>query len=247
MVILLLSFVLAPQEPASPAPVTKPPVADEAEFVAIHDVPLPKDVLLEAGGLALRGGTLFVATRRGEVWKIDDAAGAAPKATLWAEGLQEPLGLCDHDGWLYCVQRGELSRLRDGDGDGRMDELQTVAQGWPLSGNYHEYAFGPARAGDGSFWITLNKPFGDEPFGRADWRGWAIRVPAAGGSFEPVVAGLRSPAGIGTDPEGVVWYSDNQGEWCATSKFAPLAVGEFHGHPWGIDSCKLPASKVAHP
>jgi hypothetical protein len=148
---------------------------------------------------------------------------------------------------LYFVQRGELSRARDRDGDGRMDDLEVVAAGWPLSGNYHEYAFGPVQAGDGSFWITLNKPFGDEPFGRADWRGFAIRVPAAGGSFEPVVAGLRSPAGIGTAPDGSVWYTDNQGEWCATSKFALLQPGEFHGHPWGIDSCKLPASRVEHP
>jgi hypothetical protein len=247
MVMLALSLLLAPQEPASPAPVATPPAADEATFVAIDDVPLPKDCVLECGGLVLRGSTLFAATRRGEIWRIDDAAGTAPRAALWAEGLHEPLGLCDHDGWLYCVQRGELSRLRDADGDGRMDQLETVAQGWPLSGNYHEYAFGPVRAGDGSFWITLNKPFGDEPFGRAAWRGWAIRVPSAGGTFEPVVAGLRSPAGIGTAPDGEVWYSDNQGEWCATSKFAPLHEGEFHGHPWGIDSCKLPASKVAHP
>lgn len=246
---LLLAAAFAPQEPASPGPVKAVAEAtvDEARFVAIVDVPMPPEIVLEVGGMVLRGDTLFATTRRGEIWKIDAAAGAAPRAGLWAEGLQEPLGLVDHDGWLWCVQRGELSRLRDRDGDGRMDELEVVADGWPLSGNYHEYAFGPARAGDGSWWLTLNKPFGDEPFGRAPWRGWAVRVPPGGGSFEPVVAGLRSPAGVGTAPDGVVWYSDNQGEWCATSKFAPLHAGEFHGHPWGIDSCRLPASRVAHP
>jgi hypothetical protein len=252
MVTLALAFAFAaipalPQEPASPAPVRKPPLAAEAKYVAIVDVPLPAGVVLEVGGMVLRGDTLFAATRRGEIWQLENVSGPAPRARLWAEGLQEPLGLLDHDGWLYCAQRGELSRLRDRDGDGRMDDLETVADGWHLSGNYHEYAFGPARAGDGSFWLTLNKPFGKEPFGAAPWRGWAIRVPAAGGSFEPVGAGLRSPCGVATAPDGVVWYSDNQGEWCATSKFAPLRVGEFHGHPWGIDSCKLPASRVAHP
>lgn len=241
-----LGCVLA-QEPAPDAPVRKQPPADEAKYVTIVDVPLPPDVVLEVGGMVLRGDTMFVATRRGEVWRIEHVDAAVPRASLWAEGLQEPLGLLDHDGWLYCAQRGELSRLRDRDGDGRMDDLETVADGWPLSGNYHEYAFGPTVAGDGSFWITLNKPFGDEPFGRAPWRGWAIRIPATGGSFEPVCAGLRSPCGLGTAPDGSVWYTDNQGEWCATSKFAPLQVGDFHGHPWGIASCKLPASKVALP
>lgn len=246
VIVPLLVSLLWPQEPASPAPVRRQPDVDEARFVQIVDVPLPKDLVLEVGGLVQRGSELFACTRRGEIYRITDAESDSPRCTLWAQGLQEPLGLLDHDGWLYCVQRGELSRMRDADGDGRMDELQTVADGWPLSGNYHEYAFGPALAGDGSFWITLNKPFGDEPFGRAAWRGFAIRVPPGGG-FEPVCAGLRSPAGIGTSPDGEVFFTDNQGEWCATSKFAPLAIGDFHGHPWGIDSCKLPASRIVHP
>ena len=128
------------------------------------------------------------------------------------------------------------------------------SQGWPLSGNYHEYTFGPTLAPDGTMWLTLNKPFGGEPFGRATWRGWAIRVPTEPGSvfepcgqFEPVCAGLRSPAGVETSPLGEIWYTDNQGEWCATSKFTPLAVGDFHGHPHGIESCKLEPSLVEHP
>lgn len=203
-------------------------------------------MVLEQHPAAAGGDVLFAATRRGEVWRIADVDGA-PQPTLWAEGLHEPLGLLAHDGWLYAAQRGELSRMKDADGDGRMDTLETVASGWPLSGNYHEYAFGPARAADGSFWITLNKPFGDEPFGRATFRGWAIRVPPEGGSWEPVCAGLRSPAGVGTAPDGTIWYTDNQGEWCATCKFTPLEVGDFHGHPWGIESCKLPESKVPYP
>lgn len=247
VMLLALTLLAAPQEPASPGPVAKQPLPDESTYVEIVDVPLANDVVLEVGGMAHMDNSLYVATRRGEVWRIDDADGQDPTASLWAEGLMEPLGLIVRDGWLYCAQRGELSRMRDGDGDGRMDELETFAQGWPISGNYHEYCFGPTVAGDGSFWLTLNKPFGSEPFGRAPWRGWAIRIPAEGGSFEPVCAGLRSPCGIGTGPGGLAWYTDNQGEWCANSKFTPLEVGDFHGHPWGIDSCKLPESKVEHP
>jgi hypothetical protein len=244
---VVFAAITLPQEPASPAPVPAVPAAGEAELLPIVDVPLPDGVVLEVGGMAWLDGALYVTTRRGEIHRITGADTGAPEVTLWAEGLQEPLGLVAHDGWLVCAQRGELSKLRDRDGDGRMDELVTLAGGWPLSGNYHEYAFGPALAGDSSFWVTLNKPFGDEPFGRADWRGFAVRVPVGGGAFEPVAAGLRSPAGVGTAPDGAVWFTDNQGEWCATSKFAPLAVGDFHGHPWGIDSCRLPASQAPHP
>ncbi|MCA8964075.1 MAG: auracyanin family protein [Planctomycetes bacterium] len=243
----LLLALLSPQEPASPGPVKAAAKADEARYVAIETVPIPEEVVLEVGGLVQWGGDWYAATRRGEIWRLHAAGTEQAKWTLWADGLQEPLGLLVHDGWLYSSQRGELSRMRDRDGDGRMDDLETFAQGWPLSGNYHEYCFGPALAPDGSFWLTLNKPFGGEPFGRAPWRGWAIRIPKEGGSFEPVCAGLRSPAGVGVSPEGEVWYTDNQGEWCPTSKFSLLEPGDFHGHPWGIESCKLPASKVEYP
>jgi hypothetical protein len=237
---------LVAQEPASPAPVRAEPAPIDDRYVEIRTLELPDDVVLEVGGLAQRGDDLFACTRRGEIWRIANASGDAPKFTLWAEGLQEPLGLLDVDGWLYCSQRGELSRLRDRDGDGRMDELQTVTSGWPLSGNYHEYCFGPTRTPDGRFWLTLNKPFGDEPFGKADFRGWAISV-GADGEWVGECAGLRSPCGVATAPWGEVFYTDNQGEWCATNKFAPLHRGDFHGHPWGIASCKLERSKVAYP
>ncbi|HEB54662.1 MAG TPA: hypothetical protein ENI87_15545, partial [bacterium] len=245
--LLAIAALLLPQEPASHGPVPQRPGPEEASYVEIVDVPLPANVVLEVGGMVLQGHTMFVATRRGEVWKIAHVDGPDPNPMLWAEGLQEPLGLIARDGWLYCAQRAELTRMRDADGDGRMDEMEVVADGWPVSGNYHEYCFGPTVAGDGSFWLTLNNPFGAEPFGKVDWRGWAIRVPAEGGSWQPVTAGLRSPCGIGTAPDGTVWYTDNQGEWCANSKFAPLLVGEFHGHPHGIESCKLPRSKVEYP
>lgn len=223
-----------------------PAAQDEDRYVEIIDLQQPEDVLLEVGGLLAQGEELLVATRRGEVWRIQDAYSDAPRYSLWAEGLQEPLGLLAHEGWIYVTQRGELSRMRDSDGDGRMDQLETVNSDWELSGNYHEYCFGPALAPDGSMWITLNKPFGGEPFGKVDWRGWAVRI-TKDGKFEPVCAGLRSPAGVATSPWGEIFYTDNQGEWCATGKIAPLHVGDFHGHPHGIESCKRPESLVEFP
>ncbi len=241
----VLGIVVA-QEPAAAGPVRAEPSTLDERYVAIDTMPLPDDCVLEVGGMVARGDELFVATRRGEIWRIVGANGNAPKFTRWAEGLQEPLGLLDHDGWLYCSQRGELSRLRDTDGDGRMDDLQTVAQGWPLSGNYHEYCFGPTLAPDGRFWLTLNKPFGDEPFGKAAFRGWAISI-GSDGKWVGECAGLRSPCGIGTAPWGEIFYTDNQGEWCPSNKFALLERGDFHGHPWGIDSCREERSKVAYP
>lgn len=219
----------------------------EATYYPATDCVLPADLVLEVGGILNRApGELLACTRRGEIWSIRDAWSGAARATLWCDGLQEPLGLLALDGWVYCVQRGELTRIRDGDGDGRADEFEVVCDDWDISGSYHEYAFGPALDRAGNLWVTLNRAFDAEPFGSVPWRGWAVKITPEG-EMLPVCAGLRSPAGVGVSPGGVVFYTDNQGEWCGASKLSVLEEGSFHGHPWGIESCKLPESRVAYP
>ncbi len=239
-VVLPLLFQVAPGVDDAPLPT-------EATYYRIVDLVAPEDIVLEVGGFHVaEGGVILVATRRGDIWRIEDAYGDAPVFSLWADGLQEPLGLEAYDGWIYVVTRGELVRLRDEDGDHRADRYETVCDDWVISGNYHEYAFGPRRDSDGNFWVTLNKPFGDEPFGKVDWRGWAVRITPEG-KMEPACSGLRSPCGVEIAPWGDVFYTDNQGEWCPTNKLAHLEVGDFHGHPHGIESCKRPESLAPFP
>jgi hypothetical protein len=149
----------------------------EERYYRIETCKIPAGVELEVGGLLqLADGRVMACTRRGEVWTVADAFTDAPKFVRYAQGLHEPLGLVEHDGWIWFTQRGELSRMKDSDGDGRADVFETVCDAWQISGNYHEYNFGPALDRDGNFWITTNKPFGDEPFGRAKWRGFALKI-----------------------------------------------------------------------
>ncbi|MEM8713704.1 MAG: hypothetical protein AAGG01_22410, partial [Planctomycetota bacterium] len=146
---------------------------------------LRDDVALEVGGLAVingpEGARILAATRRGEVWGIDGFAGAQPstkaKLVKVVEGLHEPLGLLpEPDGSIVTACRGQLSRLIDRDGDFLYESLETISDWWDISGNYHEYNFGPTRGVDGGYWITTNKPFGSQPFGKVEWRGFALKV-----------------------------------------------------------------------
>ena len=124
--------------------------------------------------------------------------------------------------------------MKDVDGDDQCDLFETVCDDWEISGNYHEYNFGPRLGPEGFLWVVTNKPFGGEPYGRAHWRGWAVRIDPKTGKMFPVSAGLRSPAGIENSPWGDVFYTDNQGEWCNASKLSHLEFGDYHGHPHGL-------------
>jgi glucose/arabinose dehydrogenase len=122
---------------------------------AVEVMPNPPGVDPQIGGLdALPDGKVAAAFHRGEVMVFDPAAKSWKK---FAEGLHEPLGLVAESPASFLVmQRAELTRLKDTDGDGRADEYETVFDDFGLTGNYHEFAFGPARGPDGSLYIALN-------------------------------------------------------------------------------------------
>ena len=158
---------------------------DEDEYYRIATVPVPLDVVLEVGGLdTLPDGRIAVCTRRGEVYLVEYADEDPPfeaRFKLFASGLHEPLGVAARveEGQLavYCVQRPELTRLVDTNGDGRADLYDTFCDAWGVSGNYHEFAFGPKFDAEGNAWVTLNVGFCDA-LGKsiAPYRGWAVKV-----------------------------------------------------------------------
>lgn len=217
----------------------------EDEFYRIDTFP-DRGLKLEIGALTKLGdGSILLGTRTGDVFFAEGAYEDDPEKVSYrkyARGLAQPLGFLEHEGWVYTAQRGELTRMRDSDGDGKADEFITVCDDWEISGNYHEYNFGPRMDKDGKMWVTLNKPFGGQPYGRAHWRGWAVRIDPRTGRMEPMCTGLRSPAGVEASPDGEIFYTDNQGEWCNASKLSHLAKGEFHGHPHGLPSKELAGS-----
>lgn len=118
----------------------------------LDSVALPKGVDPQIGAVdRLPGGGLIVAFHRGEVMKLVDG-----KWSLWASGLHEPLGMHVVDeNTVVVVQRAELTEISDRDKDGTADLYKTLTDDWGMSGNYHEFAFGAAKAQDGSFYVSL--------------------------------------------------------------------------------------------
>ena len=208
----------------------------EEDFFKIMKVTAPEGTLLEVGGLVtLPTGSLGVATRRGDIWIVENPTSRKPYFRKFASGLHEILGLAYKEGALYCAQRGELTKLVDSDKDGKADVFETV-YAWPLSGHYHEYSFGPKIAPDGSFFVTGNVAFGDEEWWRGEsrvpWRGWTMKI-SPDGTMQPWATGMRSPAGLGIY-DGELFYADNQGDWMGSGGITHVRKGAFVGHPAGL-------------
>lgn len=218
----------------------------ENDYYRLSTVPIPENVVLEVGGLeSLPDGRLAVATRRGDVWLIENPAGlngGRANFTRFAQGLHEALGLSYRDGALYTAQRSELTRLRDTDGDGVADRYETVYS-WPLSGNYHEYSFGPVFSPQGDMIVTLNLAWVGYGDSFVKWRGWMLRV-GTDGTMTPFAAGFRSPSSFGYNLEGDLFYAENQGDWVGSGGISHVEKGDFMGNPMGLKWSSEPGSPL---
>ncbi|MFC3117153.1 DUF7133 domain-containing protein [Cellvibrio fontiphilus] len=198
-----------------------------------------REQLFEALGLSLtEDNTVVIATRTAGIWRM-----VKGQWQLFAEGTFDSLGVIAEDkkGLTVVVgQKAELTRISDTNGDGVADKFDTLFDAHSYHGNYHTYMHGPARGSDGAYYISLNlahneagssyKAGGQYMGTEGGLGGWNIRV-EPNGKFTPWAYGLRSPAGLGTSPDGRLWYSDNQGEYMSTSKIFVIEKDAYYGHP----------------
>ncbi|MCR9013842.1 c-type cytochrome [Aquiflexum gelatinilyticum] len=208
----------------------------EEDYYKIMKVSSPEGTLLEVGGLALMpNGNLGVATRRGDIFIVENPTSPRPFFRKFASGLHEILGLTYQDGSWICAQRGELTKVTDTDKDGYADKYETI-YAWDISGHYHEYSFGPKVSTDGNYFVSGNVAFGNEEWWRGEsrvpYRGWVMKI-SPDGKMEPWATGMRSPAGLGII-DGELFYTDNQGDYMASGGLWHLEKGDFTGHPAGL-------------
>ena len=222
--------------------------------------PAPDELTLEVSGIAsMPDGRLAVAIRKGEVWLLSNVYDDPPANVgyhRFASALHEPLGLIRHNDAFYTVQRTELTKLVDVDGDDVCDQYLSAAKGWGVTGNYHEYAYGPELDGKGNMWLTLNIGMGLKAdhqkrlithpslkVSQARWRGWGM-IAKPDGVLEPMCAGMRSPSGLGANLAGDMFYTDQQGNWVGTNTLHHMRRGAFFHHIDALASAELPGSPL---
>ena len=202
----------------------------ERAYYRITELPIPPDIVLEAGAFAvLPDDRVAVGTRRGDIYLMSevDAAKPEPSFELYATGLDEIFGLAYRDGAFYVTQSCELTRITDADDDGRADCFDTLSDAWGYE-NYHEYAFGSDFDADGNLYVALG--LSQSYNSRALFRGWVLQVTPEGMSV-PIASGLRSPAGIGPNEHGSLFTIESQGPWNSSCSLKSVRPGGFLGHP----------------
>ena len=208
-----------------------------------------------AGMDFLPDGRLVVSTwdAMGGVYILENVESGDPKKITVkqiAKGLAEPLGLKIVEGEIYVLQKQELTKLVDLNGDDIIDEYLCFSKGWKASANFHEFAFGLAyQPEEDAFYAALAiaiLPGGASARPQIPDRGKVIKINRKDGSMEFVARGLRTPDGVGTGPDGQVFIADNQGDWLPSSKILHIKPGAFY-NSYAVDSLAVANMPIQQP
>ncbi|MSU49364.1 MAG: c-type cytochrome [Opitutus sp.] len=223
----------------------------------VETLRLPQQMIGEVSGVAFTPkGSLVVTNRRGDVWIRGYKDGGWHR---FASGVYEGFGLvANNESDIVVIQRPEITRLRDTDGDGIADVYETIADDWGITGSYHEFSYGLARDTAGNFyassglcsfgrgvelpWVrgplqtaqfmpwTGTGPVPDGHRSVAQYQGWVFQI-TPDGKWIPFASGFRQPLGVGVSPRDELFISDCPGAWVPTSTLTHVEQGGFYGHP----------------
>jgi glucose/arabinose dehydrogenase len=203
---------------------------------------LPPDILPSAM-TSCPDGTVMVGSMDGDVYRLVDANrdGTPETYARWAGTLSHwPLGMAaDGDDVLISI-KGALVRLSDQDHDGWAEKWSNITDAWDVTKDHHDWTTGIAPYfGPGGGWIVA--PATDDVRakdvkGRHYMRGKAVRV-GRDGKTEILADGLRYSTGWATRPsDGLVFFTDNQGQQKTTCEINRLVPGGWYGYPSQADN-----------
>ena len=172
----------------------------------------------------LPDGRVAMCTCHGDVWlvQVDEAAGKC-HWQRFATGLYQPLGLRVVGGKIVVIERGQLTRLHDDNGDGEADFYECVNNDWHTGGGEHSYdtCLETDPAGNFYFFKTGDT---ETPTG-----GCLMRVAADGSAATVYCTGFRHPIGLGISPTGIITGADQEGNWMPATRIDQYRPGGFYG------------------
>jgi len=172
----------------------------------------------------LPDGRVAVCTAHGDVWlvTVNDKAGTC-SWRRFAAGLYQPLGLKVVDGKVHVLERGQLTRLHDRDGDGEADFHENVCNRWNCGGGEHAYDTCLETDAAGNFYFHKT---GDTHLSDG---GCVMKIAKDGSKCEVFSTGTRHPIGMSISPNGIITGADQEGNWMPATRIDEYKPGGFTG------------------
>ncbi|MEI6356473.1 MAG: DUF6797 domain-containing protein, partial [Verrucomicrobiota bacterium] len=149
------------------------------------------------------GKAVVVATWNGDIWRVDGVMAAAPAALRWhriASGLFQPLGVKFRGDDLFITCRDQLVRLRDLDGDGETDLIESFNNDHQVTEHFHEFAMGLQTDAAGNFYYAKSARHALDSL--VPHHGTLLRVSADGSRTDIVANGFRAANGVCLNDDG---------------------------------------------
>lgn len=209
--------------------VTKGEIAKDTAPYVVDTLTVPYDnphnALFFTSGLDfLPDGRIAVCTCHGDVWVVKaDAKLDKVEWRRFATGMYQPLGLKVVDGKIVVLERGQLTRLHDVNGDGEADFYENLCHDWHTGAGEHSYDTCLETDAAGNFYLfKTGDP--DLPHG-----GCLLKVSKDGKKVEAYATGFRHPIGMGVSPSGLVTGADQEGNWMPMTRVDVYKPGGFYG------------------
>jgi hypothetical protein len=180
------------------------------------------------------GKAAIVATWNGDVWRVDGVMAAAPAPLRWrriASGLFQPLGVKFRGDDLFITCRDQLVRLRDLNGDGETDFIESFNNDHQVTEHFHEFAMGLQTDAAGNFYYAKSARHALTAL--VPHHGTLLRVSADGKKTDIVANGFRAANGVCLNDDGTFFVTDQEGHWTPKNRINRVKPGSFYGNMFG--------------
>jgi len=153
----------------------------------------------------------------------------------FATGFYQPLGVEVVDDVVYVLDRNQITRLHDLNGDGEADYYENFFNDFEATHHFHEFTFDLDRDAAGNFYFA--KAARHALPAKVKHHGVILKLDPSGRNAEVLCNGFRVPNGVAVSPSGEVTTSDQEGHWIPSTRVNWCKPGSFHGNMWsgGVD------------
>jgi hypothetical protein len=183
------------------------------------------------------GQAAILATWNGDIWRVDGLMAAAPATLRWrrlATGLFQPLGVKFRGSELFITCRDQLARLRDLNGDGEIDFIESFNNDHQVTEHFHEFAMGLQIDSAGNFYYAKSARHALDSV--VPHHGTLLRVSADGSRTDILATGFRAANGVCLNDDGTFFVTDQEGHWIPKNRINRVKPGGFYGNMFGYTS-----------